>query len=187
MKAFIERLRKHDALILDTETTGLGQRAEILQIGMVTLDGEALFHSYVRPVKVKRWDEARRVHGISWSDVQDAPTMGELGQALEPLMQGRLTAVYNADFDKRMLWQSVRADSADGRFVWLRQQEWQCVMKAYAAYWGQRSRYGGFRWQSLSNACRQQGVRVAGAHDALADAKLTAALIRSIENKVGRP
>ncbi len=187
MKRFIDRLRKNNALILDTETTGLDQRAEILQIGIVTLDGEEIFHSYVRPVKVKRWDEAMRVHGISWFDVQDAPTMGELAQVLQPLIYGRLVAVYNADFDKRMMWQSVRADGANKLFLWMRQQEWQCVMKAYAAYWGQRSRYGGYRWQSLSNACRQQGVRVAGAHDALADARLTAALIRSIENKLGQP
>ena len=57
-------------------------------------------------------------------------------------------------------------------------------MKAYAQYYGQRNtRYGGYRWQSLTKACQQQRVRVSNAHDALGDARLTAALIRAIEKK----
>ncbi len=45
MKAFIKQLRQDNALILDTETTVLGCRAELLQIGIVSLEGEPLFNS----------------------------------------------------------------------------------------------------------------------------------------------
>ncbi|MDX1418091.1 MAG: 3'-5' exonuclease [Candidatus Promineifilaceae bacterium] len=185
MKKFIQQLRKNNALILDTETTGLDNRAELLQIGIVTLDGEPVFHSYVQPIFARRWSDAQRVHGISWQDVQDAPTISELAAKLQEVLEEQTVAVYNADFDGRMLRQSIRAAKAARQFQWLQEGRWPCVMKAYAPYWGQRNRrYGGYKWQSLTNACRQQGVPVASAHDALADAKMTAALIRAVEKKL---
>lgn len=45
MKAFVKQLRQNNALILDTETTVLDCRAELLQIGIVSLEGEPLFNS----------------------------------------------------------------------------------------------------------------------------------------------
>jgi len=182
MKEFINLLRQNNALILDTETTGLDNRAEIVQIGIASLDGKELFNSFVQPAKTRRWPDAQRVHGISWSAVQNAPTMGQLSEELKEIMNGRLVAIYNADFDTRILRQSIKADSAANLYQWLQKLEWECVMQAYAEYWGQRNtRYGSYKWQSLTNACRQQGVKVSNAHDALGDALLTAALLRSIE------
>jgi DNA polymerase III epsilon subunit-like protein len=184
MKEFIAELREGDALILDTETSGLNNKAEILQIGIVSLEGEALFNSKVKPAKARRWDEAMRVHGIAWSDVKDAPSIGQLAEQLKKIIYDRLVAIYNADFDTRMLWQSIKADGASSSYQWLHEQDWECVMQAYAEYWGQwNSRYGSYKWQSLTNACRQQGVKIVDAHDALGDARLTAALIRTIEKK----
>jgi len=185
MKKFINVLRQKNALILDTETTGLDNRAEILQIGIVSLEGEPLFNSYVRPTKAIRWYDAMRVHGIAWSDVKDAPTISELAGDLQQLLEGRLVAIYNADFDTRMLWQSIKTAGAHNHYEWLKDDNWTCVMQAYAEYWGERnSRYGDYRWQSLINACRQQGIKVIDAHDALGDALLTAKLIRTIEQKL---
>ncbi len=172
--------------MLDTETTGLDNRAEVLQIGIVTLDGEEVFNSLVKPSRIRRWDQAMSVHGISPTDVRNAPTIGKLAGQLQEILEGRCLAIYNAKFDMRMLWQSIRAGKANQQYQWLHDLDYACVMEAYAMYWGQRSRrYGGYKWQSLSNACRQQGVRVAGAHDALNDAVMTAALMRAIDNKLG--
>lgn len=187
MKRFIENLRASDAIVLDTETTGLDYRAEILQIGIVALNGDKLFDSLVRPAKTRRWSEAMQIHGISWSDVKDAPTMGQLAADLKHIIDGRLVAIYNAEFDTRLLHQSISAAGATNQYQWLLDQdwEWECVMEAYAEHWGERNRrYGGYRWQSLTKACRQQGIQVSNAHSALGDAKLTAALIRIIEQKL---
>ena len=186
MRDFIKDLRDSDALILDTETTGLDKQAEIVQIGIVSLNGDELFNSLVRPVKRRRWPGATEIHGINWSDVEDAPTMSELADELKRVINGRMVAIYNAQFDTRMLHQSIRAAGAAKQYEWLFDQDWdwECVMEAYAEFRGERNRrYGGYRWQSLTAACRQQGVRVSDAHSALGDAKLTAALIRKIEEK----
>ena len=56
-----------------------------------------------------------------------------------------------------------------------------CAMKAYAEFWGEWSEYHQrYRWQSLSEACRQQAVAVSAAHDALADCRMTRLLIERI-------
>ena len=186
MQKFITKLRQGNALVLDTETTGLDNSAEIVQIGIVTLEGETLFNSLIKPARARRWPEAQRVHGIAPADVIDAPAMGEVAEALRGIMHGRPVAIYNAKFDSRMLWQSINAHEAGDSYAWMQNQEWACVMEAYAAYWGRPGRYGSYRWQKLGDACRQQGVRVVAAHDALGDARLTAALIRAVERKLGR-
>ena len=75
----------------------------------------------------------------------------------------------------------INAGKAGEHYRWLDDLDYECVMEAYAEYWGQRNRrYGGYQWQSLINACRQQGVKEAGAHDAVGDARMTAALIRGM-------
>lgn len=186
MKAFIDGLRSKNAIVLDTETTGIDNRAEVLQIGIVSLDGGEIFSSLVKPARARRWDEAMTVHGISPADVMDAPTIVHLAEQLQQILEGRFVAIYNAKFDMRMLWQSIQANQANSQYHWLHQLDTACVMEAYAAYWGQRDRrYGGYKWQSLTNACRQQGVRVVGAHDALGDARLTAALLQAVAQKLG--
>ncbi len=185
MKTFIQKLRRSNALILDTETTGMDNQAEILQIAIVNLDGEELLNSLVRPSKARRWPDAQRVHGLSWPDVKNAPGINELAPQLQDLLENSLVAIYNADYDTRVLRQSIKAAQAQNRFRWLKTGNWPCVMKAYAQYYGERNyRYGGYRWQKLEKACRQQKVRVANTHDALADAQMTAALIRAIEKNL---
>lgn len=187
MKQFIQKLRLADTLILDTETTGLDNRAEVVQIALVDLDGDELFNSLVRPARARRWPEATRVHGITWSHVKGAPDMVQLAEDLQRLVDGRQVAVYNAAFDRRLLRQSIKSARAEALYPWLFDQDsnWQCVMEAYAAHWGERDRrYGGYRWQSLTSACRQQGVPLQDAHSALGDARLTAALLSQIEKKL---
>ncbi len=183
MKEFIKKLRGENALVLDTETTGLDNRAEIVQIGIASLEGEELFNSFLKPARARSWSDAQRVHGIAPADVKDAPTIGELAEPLKRIVHGRPLAIYNAKFDMKMLWQSIKAANATAQYQWLYDVNYECVMVEYAAYWGQRGRYG-YKWQRLGNACQQQGVRVVAAHDALGDAKLTAALIRAIEKNL---
>ena len=51
-------------VILDTETTGLSGRDEVVQVGVLGMDGCVLFDRLVRPVKVGVSMGAFKVHGI---------------------------------------------------------------------------------------------------------------------------
>lgn len=45
--------------------------------------------------------------------------------------------------------------------------------------------YGSRRWQSLSKACEQQGIAVAGAHRALADCRMTLGVVQAMARQAG--
>ena len=62
------RLLKSDPVILDTETTGLGQNAQICEIAMLLADGALVLNTRVRPT-IPISAEATGVHGITDADV----------------------------------------------------------------------------------------------------------------------
>ena len=68
---------RYSAVVIDTETTGLSPiYHEILQLSIVSINGEVLFDSYFKPV-AESWDSAQAVNGISPGMVKDAPTLAE--------------------------------------------------------------------------------------------------------------
>jgi DNA polymerase III subunit epsilon len=172
-----EWLNDSRTVILDTETTGMGARDEILELSVLGLDG-TLFDELIRPVGLTEWPEAERIHGISPEMVKGKPGLGAYSARLWQLLGDRRIVVYNAPYDKRMLSQSLEAN---GLLDWSKECVWQDVMVPYAKYWGDYSRYhGNYRWQSLTNACAQQGVTIENAHRALGDCRMTLALIQKL-------
>ena len=182
MREFARSILELNAVVLDTETTGLGDNAEICQIGILSLDGEVLLDSHVRPLNNVIWPEAEAVHGISPERVADAPLISELGEEMVSLLYKRSIIVYNADYDRRLLYQSIGfCESAKGLFNWLDNCQWVDVMQPYAQYWGSWSDYWqSYTWQSLVAACLQQRIEVENAHSAIGDCRMTLALLKKI-------
>lgn len=54
------------------------------------------YPNYFHPVNV-------RIHGIQYSDVQGAPTFGELWPTIRPFLEGRVIAAHYAPFDMGIL------------------------------------------------------------------------------------
>lgn len=163
-------------IFLDTETTGLDPRDQIVEIAVVDSDGAVLFESLVRPT-VRIPPDVIRIHGITDKMVADAPTWLEMWSELERLLAGRLVGIYNADFDLRMMRQSHLAHGLtfpDGIFNNF------CIMKLYAEYYGAPGSYGGPRWQKLEHAARQCGIPLLNTHRALDDALLAKAVFEHI-------
>jgi DNA polymerase-3 subunit epsilon len=165
-----------DALIIDTETTGLDDEAEIVQIGVVDMCGNVLLDALVCPLHTIP-AEATAIHGIRDEDVVRALTFAELYPTLRDLIGAQSLVIYGADFDLRMLDQATLQHSCP-RFVFNRIH---CLMEHYAAFWGDWSDYhGNYRWQKLTAACRQQGIAVEGQHSAAGDCKLSLALLKKM-------
>ena len=162
-------------LVLDTETTGIGPRDEVVQVAVVDTDGEALLYTLVRPTRAIPLD-AMRIHGISDGDVMDAPTGADVCRSLPSLLSGRLLCTYNADFDTRLLAQTARAWR-----VGLPSYRAECVMKLYAEHAGQwDAARRNYRWHSLEAAVRRCRLGEFQGHDALADARMTLKLLEHI-------
>ena len=98
-------------LIVDTETTGLGDDAEIVEIAVVDSQGSIVFDSLVKPSRpIPR--EASDIHGITNAAVADAPGFAQLWAAeLKGVLRtAPHVAIYNADYDVRLITQSLEND-----------------------------------------------------------------------------
>ena len=170
--------------ILDTETTGLGDDAEVCEIAVFDLRGEVMLHERVQPLYGIP-EEASRIHGISNVDVRSAPRINDETFELDlslVLSLPSVLATYNADFDFRILRQSAAAVGAFDLLdeVMMAYAKKACLMNLYAQFYGEWSEYhGSYTWQSLEAAARQCGLEWEGeAHSALGDARMALAVLR---------
>ncbi len=173
-KAQIELNRQ--PVYLDTETTGLHNADQIIEICIVDHDGAVLFESLVKPT-TKISFEAMRVHHITAALVQDAPPWLEIWPQVAAILQERRCVIYNADFDLRLMRQSHLAH----RLVWDAPINHFCLMKLYAQFRGDwNSRTGDYRWYSLDEARWQCRLTLPNAHRARADTLLARAVLQYI-------
>ncbi len=148
---------------LDTETTGLGLHAEIVDIAVITGAGAVLFNSLVKPDRPIP-EDASLIHGIFDDHVADAPRWPEIASWLQTLLADARVIVYNAEYDSTMINQSC-ARISEPTFA----HGWECAMLQYAAFVGEPGFRGDYRWHRLENAAAAFGI-VPGGHRALEDA-----------------
>jgi hypothetical protein len=113
-------LRQGDFVVLDSETTGLGNPIDFVEV---------------------------------YPDLLDA-------------LWAKRVIVYNASYDRRVWDAAVRRLGARAALAG-ELAPWECAMRAFAAYVGERSKRGGYKNQKL----------VGGDHTALGDARATLRLI----------
>jgi DNA polymerase-3 subunit epsilon len=156
---------------LDTETTGFGTRAEIVDIAVVDASGQVLLESLVRPSKRIPADVIA-IHGITDADVSGAPTWGDLYEDVLRVLTSRRIVVYNVTFDRQMV------DQACGRFALAAPTaEWECAMKKYAGFYGNwDAQKQWYRFQKLERAVLAFGAEPGG-HRAAADALACRAVV----------
>lgn len=177
----IEAAKKYLArrpLFLDTETTGLDARSEIVEICIADHQGAILFQSLVKPFQPIP-PEATLIHGITNKEVQAAPTWNDVWPQVKQLLSGNVTGIYNAEFDMRM----IRQTNARYKLQWRPPEDttFFCIMLLYAQFVGQRdSRRGGFRLHSLANAGRQSRISIPNSHRAVDDTLLARQLLHHI-------
>ncbi|MFK7161830.1 3'-5' exonuclease [Marinospirillum sp. MEB164] len=156
-----------NSVYLDLETTGLNCNGEdeVLEIALVGADGETLFHTLLKPERLKAWPVAESIHGISPDDVVGYPSLDEVLNPVIDLVWGRQLVIYNAPFDLSFLPDAVAEGAAEVR----------CCMLAFAQAYGEPDpKRGGFKWKKLGFAAEHVGHVWSGrAHSALADAQAT--------------
>jgi DNA polymerase-3 subunit epsilon len=152
-------------LVLDTETTGLGYEDEIVQIGLLAPDGTVLLDTLIRPTKPIP-AAATAIHGITNEHVQDAPTMTDVYITLQQVIGAKNLVIYNAEFDRRMLKQSLQARGLPP--LGLGRERFLCAMGEYATFCGEWSNYfQSYKWQPLG-----------GEHTAIGDCRACLAVIQ---------
>ena len=168
MKTIVELLKGSKFVVVDTETTGLNSYDEVVQVGILSPDGTIIMDELVKPTR-QIPIEAQMIHGITNQMVEDKRTIAQLEPRLRACLEGHIVVAYNADFDMRMLWQSLQIHSPES--AWLEMLTWVDVMKPYA-------NFRGGKWQRLANACAQLGIPVVDDHSAIGDCRLTLAILQ---------
>lgn len=164
-RGWLRALLLDDFVVLDTETTGLGYRDEVIEIGIVDPSGRVVFESLVRPQAGSVPAGATRVHGLTMRDLETAPCWRDVHDAVVSATRGRRVIAWNAPFDERMVRQSATRWGCSERLG-----GFECAMRAYAAVRGLR--YGRAK---LERAAAEMGVLPVGAqaHRSSDDARLT--------------
>jgi DNA polymerase-3 subunit epsilon len=152
-------------VILDSETTGLGTPIDFVEVGIVSSRGEALFDSPICP-SCPIEPGASRVHGYTAQSLAGERRFLEVYPELLEVLWAKRVVVYNASYDRRV-W-----DAAVGRLgaraaLAGELPPWECAMRAFAAYVGERTKRGGYKYQKLPG----------GDHTAVGDARATLRLI----------
>lgn len=165
-------LEKRDFVILDTETSGLSAgHNEIVQIAVIDHAGKTLLDTYVKPQSPELLTErtngrsASDINGITPDMLEDAPAWPEVAAQLWPLLAGKTTVIYNAEYDLSMIVGDCERAALEVPNITPK-----CAMRAYAKFYGDWSDYwGNFKWQPLN-----------GGHTALDDCLAVLELIKQM-------
>ncbi|KFC01088.1 phage protein [Trabulsiella guamensis ATCC 49490] len=165
---------KGNYLILDTETTGLGRDARIVEIAIINCAGETLLNTLINP-GIHIPQEATAIHGITDEMVKDAPSWRETERQVITLLGNRWVA-YNAKFDAGMIEQEMCVPVTGMR-------EPECAMQLYVEYNGEWDAYRRkYKWSKLVDAATALDAvpEDGNAHRALYDCRMTLNIIRRI-------
>jgi DNA polymerase III subunit epsilon len=115
-----------DALIIDTETTGLPNKhanVEVIQLSAINTRKQVEFDSLFKPsIKIPNSE----IHGITDKLVRKSPTIVEKWEDICRMMNGRIIVTYNAKFDREVF-------QTTSEFYGLKLPEckWHCAMQAW--------------------------------------------------------
>jgi DNA polymerase-3 subunit epsilon len=156
--------------VVDVETSGLNaRRHRILQVAVVTVlaDGTVVdeWASYVRP-HLRRVGP-KHVHGLTVRALRDAPTFSVVAPELARRLEGAVFCAHNAAFDWGFVARGMRRAALPVPAI-----EQLCTLRLSRANDPDR-----VRSHRLADLCDRYGVPLTQAHDALADARATAAVL----------
>ncbi|HBC9089265.1 TPA: 3'-5' exonuclease [Citrobacter koseri] len=168
-KAIFEK----DFVVLDTETTGLDENAEIVEIAILDKDGKALLDTLVKP-KNKIPAQASDIHGITNRDVKDAPSWGDIYSVFREVIKNKTVVIYNSKYDNRIIKQTCSLYGLPNP-----RRKSECAMLLYANYRNSTNNYtGNAKWHKLTEALDQCGIPKSVAHRARGDCEMTLNLLR---------
>lgn len=168
----------YDFIILDTETTGTGNDAEIVSIAAITSDGESVLDLLLKPEHPERLaNGSGAVNGITSEMVATAPHVPDVYSQIYGALAGEHIIVWNADFD----WPLLERTCYRYGFVPPYPASVTCAMKMFARWHGEwNQQKNDWQFKGLQYAAERLGVLPYQAHSALGDCRTTRDVIRAM-------
>ena len=90
-------------IVLDIEATGIREDDEIMQLSIMSIDGEEIFNEYFKPKK-EEWEAAMKIHGITPEFVKDKKSIEEYRKEIQSILDKTEYVIgYGIDFDYNLL------------------------------------------------------------------------------------
>jgi DNA polymerase-3 subunit epsilon len=159
------QMQERQALVLDTETTGLEPFHEVIELALVELDGTVVLNTLIACQGAVPAD-ATKIHGINKTMLVDAPTFPDVWAQLTAYWD-RDIIIFNAGYDIPMLKQTATRYG-----ITLPRLRSHCLMIQYFEYatGPRRSGYRQENYHRLDAACQHFNIPMGG-HRALPDAQ----------------
>lgn len=169
-----------DYVVLDTETNGLDDDAEIVDIAILHADGRVLLNTLVCPENVKR-DVGTRWHGIKTGAILSAESWLHVSHDFLAAVADKPIVIYNKSFDMRLLRQSHIASGLFAETIDAIGSQAVCAMEAFAVIYGEyHQSKPGYKWKSLDVAREYYSLPPIKSHRALNDCQTTLAVIKAL-------
>ena len=169
--------------VIDLETTGLNYNFnrqpgdEIISVAIIDQDGNTLLDTYCDTVKIKSWDEAERIHGISPEDVKGYPTFVEiLPKVVEILLSYDYVIAYNIKFEKLFIQNYAYHYARDYLYKYCKVKWGDDPMEMFMDYMGSA------KFLKLETAAEHFGYTY-NAHNALEDTKATLYVYKALRGE----
>ena len=160
----------HGYTVIDVETTGLSPKTgdRVVEIAVVYVsDTGAIQDRWSTLVNPQRDVGPTHIHGITATDILDAPTFAEIAPYVLRAINGRVVAAHNASFDLRFLAHELVRSGVPLEQLPL---SGLCTMQWSKFYLQSQSR-------KLIDCCTAADIPLTSAHSAAADALATAQLL----------
>jgi DNA polymerase-3 subunit epsilon len=160
--------------VVDIETSGLSlRRHRILQVAVVTIEGGAVADEWSSLVRLRwPWQRvgARSVHGIDRRSLRTAPERRHVIRELADRLEGSVFTAHNAAFDWSFIARAARRDR-----VALPAVRQLCTLRLSRRLDPERTAS-----HRLDDLCVRYDVPNIRPHDALHDARATAAVLQHL-------
>lgn len=166
---YARKIIKQNPVYLDTETTGLENTDEIIEIAIVDSNGMVVFESFIRPQKPIP-PAATAINKITNQMVANSPFLADIWPEIRNLLVDNHIGMYNAEFDIRMILQSLAINKIPNDTKLLAFD----VMRVYSDYMGVDRRY------RLEQAGKNLGISIPNSHRSADDTLLTRAVFHTI-------
>lgn len=175
LKEIFEKYDYKDILILDTETTGLDDSDQVLELCIIDANERVLFDKRFNPsVEISRG--ASRVHKIKKEDLKNADTYKQHHDQIMNILKDRILIIFNAAFDTRLIQQTAEAHGCE---YTLDHDLTYCAMIAAAERYGSTNMYGSISLRDASYEAKidKSEIKV---HSAYGDTLLTLRTLKSM-------
>ena len=156
-------------VVIYTETTGLSEGYQIIEIAVVDMNENILLSERIKPsIAIER--SATKVHGITESELSNVESFGSIAEKLLLAIQDRRIAGYNLPYDTEAIYNSAIASDANIKL----DNEALCVMQ-YA-----NTTFKLTKSMKLTELCEAFSISTSNAHSASSDALMTVKLMKQL-------